>query len=189
MIFRDLTSLKTIVLFTLILLMLSFLASREVQAIVCSCRCGISSHGIPYCAWRECQDVCGWNCTYEYCYYCTNCGGCFMGETEVEGEKLQNSKTQKLQIKDLEEGDIVSSFNPETGEIKEGMVSDVTKATREGYYELETESGKKVEVTAEHPLLAVKNESFIAKLRDIFSHIPINQLISDLQVKVNEILR
>jgi intein/homing endonuclease len=108
-----------------------------------------------------------------------------IGVKETEGtEETDETK----EIKDLKEGDVVSSFDPEIGEIKEGTVSDVRKLTREGYYELETESGKKVKVTAEHPFLAVKNESFIAKLKEAFSRTLTYQLITSIQTKVTEVL-
>ncbi len=160
----------------------------------------------------------GWECDgiFEGCYWgysaicCNNdeecvcgegrepsCGFCFTRETEVG---IKNSKTQKLQtekIENLKPGDMVESFNPETGEITESAVLDTTELTREGYYELETESGKKVKVTGEHPFSAVKAENsilntenlkLIGDLKDILSNTLTYKLISSLQAKVNGIL-
>jgi hypothetical protein len=155
----------------------------------------------------DCVPFLGDTCMCEWCEYlgfpfdvsvcilnfCTcGSGPCFTGETEIG---IKNSKTQKLQIKDLKPGDVVESFNPETGEIMEGTVSDVTKLTRQGYYVLETESGEKVKVTAEHPFLAVKNQELgimnnelIEKVKDIFPHTLTYRVITGLQAKVAEIL-
>jgi len=122
--------------------------------------------------------------------------------------RIKNSKTQKLQtekIENLKPGDIVESFDPETGEISEGIVSNIQKANREGYYELETESGKKVKVTGEHPFLALRSENnqtsnsksqtiskfqnSISKLEEIFSHTLTYKVISGFQSKVSGLLR
>lgn len=137
-------------------------------------------------------------------------GGCFTGETEIgvgESEKSENpsassgqaQNSETKEIKDLKPGDVVESFNPETGEIKEGTVSDVTKTTREGYYILETEGGYKVKVTAEHPFLAIKSEknqesinqvsSFKNKLKDFLFHTLTYRLITSLQAKMGEVLK
>ncbi len=113
-----------------------------------------------------------------------SCGECFTGETEVEV-----GDSEAKQIKDLKEDEMVSSFNPETGEVKEETVSDVQELTREGYYQLETESGKKVKVTAEHPFLAVENESFIAKIKEVFSQTLTYRVITGLESKLSDILR
>lgn len=133
---------------------------------------------------------------------CGKCGGCFTGETEInigqEGERAEEKEGETKQIKDLKPGDVVESFNPETGEVVEGTVEDVTKTTKEGYYILETESGEKVKVTGEHPFLAVKakNSEFrvsslqlIDKLSNVFSHTLTYRLITGLQAKVSEVLR
>jgi hypothetical protein len=153
------------------------------------------------CACDTCPCI---GCVWSYCECCLcsspPCGSCFTGETEIDaGNSLpagKAGKTPKLQIKDLKEGDLVSSFDPETGEIKENTVSGILKFTREGYYELETESGKKVEVTGEHPFLAVrnkKNQSSIIDHRssiiDILSHTLTYKLITALQAKASQVLR
>ncbi len=151
-------------------------------------------------SYQECADDDG----NEYSQCCGG-GGCFTGETEVNTESSlpagKAGKTPKLQIKDLEEGDLVSSFDPETGEIKENTVSGILEYTREGYYELETESGKKVKVTGEHPFLAVKakndgeteklknQETVLDKVKEILSQTLTYKLITNLQATVNEILR
>jgi hypothetical protein len=154
------------------------------------CPCNLGAGECAQCCTQYCCDSSG-NWEIGCCG-----GGCFTGETEINTE---NSKTPKLQIKDLEEGDLVSSFNPETGEIKENTVSGILKFTREGYYELETESGNKVKVTGEHPFLAIKGENNQApstefqttldKVKAILSKTLIYKVISDLQAKVSEILR
>jgi len=129
-------------------------------------------------------------------------GGCFTGETEIsvgqESERAGEQEGKTKEIKDLQPGDIVSSFNSETGEIKEGTVSNVTRTTREGYYILETESGKKVKVTGEHPFLAIKSENNQASstkfqttlnnLEEIFSHTLTYRLISVLRTKLVGVL-
>ena len=110
--------------------------------------------------------------------------GCFVGGTEV-ATKLPSDQA----IENLKPGDIVSSFNPETGEISESQVAEVHKVTREGYFELETESGKKVKVTAEHPFLAIKANNFqlIDKLKNFLSHTLTFRLIISLRTKLGEV--
>lgn len=175
-------------LLILIFLVFCLFYSGEIRAIaICYCHCSVTLDNVPVCQWMECEWSCAEmpNCPYEYCEYCFSCGGCFPGETEVEGKKVQDSKIQRLQIQDLDEGDIVSSFNPESGEISEGKVSDIKKTGREGYYILETESGKKVKVTAEHPFLAVSEKNLTAKIKEVLSHTLTFQLITSLHNKLN----
>ncbi|MCJ7645889.1 hypothetical protein MUO65_03155, partial [bacterium] len=152
-------------------IIINFSVVGEVRAAVCFCQCE-RVNNIDTCWWADCPlNVCGCECEWHEgicsegsCQNCTGCsgGGCFTGETGISvgesenSENSENSETKK--ISELKPGDIVESFSPETGEIKEGTVSDVTKTTREGYYILETESGKKVKVTGEHPFLAIKSE-------------------------------
>lgn len=166
---------------------------------------GCAPWGSPSCT---CDDDPFWPCTKVTCsggtccvYRCTpgSCG-CFTEETEIgildtDKEKDKGEGEQIRQIKDLEPGEIVSSFDPETGEISEGEVTDVTKVTREGYYVLETESGKKVKVTAEHPFLAVKNNDsrfmnheLRANLKNIFSDTLIYRLIISFQKNLIKVL-
>jgi Hint module. len=129
---------------------------------------------------RCCDDSGHW--TYCMCGVCGS--GCFTEEVEVT-TKLLGEQTTK-QIKELEPGEVVSSFNPETGEILEEKVTEVEKYVSEGYYELELESGEKVRVTGEHPFMAVKsNENFVFKLKNLISHTITHQLITSLQNKLN----
>ncbi len=162
----------------------------------------------PCCWCLICTTYCGDlpNCYLEFCYWCWNCGGeCFTGETEIsigqEGERAGEQERETKPIKDLKPGDVVESFSPETGDIKEGTVSDVTKTTREGYYELETESGERVKVTGEHPFLALKSENnqipnsksqtiskfqnSISKLEEILSQTLTYKVITGLQAKIS----
>jgi len=113
-------------------------------------------------------------------------GGCFLKETEVATEQESDQATEN--ISNLKSGDTVSSFKPETGEIKEGTVSDVYKLAREGYYELETATGKKVKVTGEHPFLAIKSEgNLLTKLEGIFSQTLTYRLIIGLRGKLENL--
>ena len=131
-----------------------------------------------------------------YCGGCTSscpCGGgwCFVEGTEINTEQEsgragEQEGTEKIER--LKPGDVVSSFNPETGEISESQVSEVHKITREGYYELETESGKKVKVTGEHPFLAVEGEeNLISKLKNVLSNTLTYRLIISLRTKLGEV--
>jgi hypothetical protein len=135
------------------------------------------------CPCAGCEGVQCWCCP---CTSPPSCGGsCFIGETNIE---VNDSKLGTKQIKDLNLGDIVKSFDPETGEITEGKVSDVTKTIKEGYYILETESGERVEVTGEHPFLVVGREITLAdKVKKVLSHTLTYQLITSLQRKLVEI--
>jgi hypothetical protein len=158
------------------------------------------------CPCAGCEGVQCWCCP---CSSPPSCGGaCFTGETEIG---VKNSKTPKLQtekIENLKPGDVVESFDPKTGEIKEGTVSDVTKTMREGYYILETESGEKVKVTGEHPFLAVKAKNsesrvspaerdpasrdtfqLISNLKNILSNTLTYKVITSLQEKIGEVLK
>lgn len=175
------------------------------DVITCSATGGSGgSPGIWICCCTCCDDAGG--CVQDCCAApagsdsCTPCVGCFTGETTIDTESQDTGVQGEKEIKDLQPGEIVSSFNPETGEISEGEVSDIKKTTREGYYILETESGKKVKVTAEHPFLAVKAENdqisnsklqtiskfqnSISKLGDFLSHTLTYQLVSNLATKI-----
>ena len=79
-------------------------------------------------------------------------GGCFTADTKIA------TPSGEMEIQDVKEGDIVSSFDPETGEIKEATVTATHKRQVQGYYILKTESGREIKVTGEHPILAVKQE-------------------------------
>lgn len=140
------------------------------------------------CASGGCDGSCNGSinyCTGTYADRCDlACGGCFVGGTSVASKQLSDQA-----IENLKPGDMVSSFNPETGEVSESQVSEVHKLTREGYYELETESGKKVKVTGEHPFLAIKSEeNLISKLKNALSNTLTFRLITSLQAKLGEIL-
>jgi hypothetical protein len=180
-----------------------YFLTNQAKAGVCDCVCRSDCSvypepgPIPCCVWKDCPFYCGDpECVANGCTYCEACGGCFTGEVEIGIEEIEGTYDTR-EIKDLKEGDIVSSFDPETGEITESAVLETTKLTREGYYELETESGKKVKVTTEHPLLAVKVKNFqfpisnyqlIDRLSNIFSHTLTYRVITGLQTKVTEIL-
>ncbi|HUV43120.1 MAG TPA: Hint domain-containing protein [Patescibacteria group bacterium] len=204
---------KTLILVLLFTVCVLMFTAKSVYGDVCtstgriSCECGrciieVGQMG-DGCSWSDCLCV-GCEMSDGYCCPCSSCGApCFTGETEInlgqEGERAGEQKGETKQIKDLKPGEIVSSFNPETGEIKEGTVSNVTKTIREGYYGLETESGKKVKVTGEHPFLAIKGENNQAsstklqttldKFKDILSNTLTYRLITGLQAKVSEILK
>lgn len=203
---------KLTIIFLSILVLCSFFAKGNVFAQVCSpgsctsclagtcCgdfyECGIycppCGQGTGSVQMQSCcnSDGSGWDLV------CCG-GGCFTGETEVsleqEGERTGGQEGETKQIKELKPGDIVSSFDLETGEIKEGAVSDVTKTTREGYYILETEGGYKVKVTGEHPFLAIKTknnqalntklQTTLNKLQEIFSHTLTYKLLTTLQAR------
>lgn len=80
------------------------------------------------------------------------CPECFTGDTKITtdvGEK---------EIQKVKEGDVVKSFDSETGEVKEATVTAIHKREVSGYYVLKTESGREVKVTGEHPFLALRQE-------------------------------
>lgn len=201
------------ILFTFILLFLISLLTPGVALADCeTVHCESAGHSEGCVDWGTgkycwCDDCPCAGC-YGYVCDCQPCesppcgGGCFTGETEIsvgqEGERAGEQEGETKQIKDLKPGDVVESFSPETGEIKERTVSDITKTTREGYYILETESGKKVKVTAEHPFLAIKannsklkteNSKLIDNLKEILSHTLTYRLITSLQAKMGEVLK
>lgn len=185
----------------------SFCTSRPTY---CKCYYSGCSPGWPedWYAVQQCVNG-AWCVDCESDCSCGN-GGCFTGETEINVKETKGTKEtdETREIKDLKPGDIVSSFDPETGEISEGTVSDVTKITREGYYILETESGKKVRVTAEHPFLAIKAKNDQASnspaerdpavrdkfqttldgIKDILSQTLTYKVITNLRSKLVEIL-
>ena len=195
------TRLVKIFLFVVSMSIFLFLFTKEVNA-----GCDFYSSYL----WDPCPEEPG-ECIVEYCdrgpgeepgnamcgrcvgewrawYCCDNCGqcggGCFVEGTSVASEQLSDQAIEKLKP-----GDVVSSFNPETGEVSESQVSEVHKIEREGYYELETESGKKVKVTGEHPFLAIKANNFqlIDKLKNFLSHTLTFRLIISLRTKLGEV--
>ena len=129
-------------------------------------------------AWSWCDCIDGWHCSPDEgqqdcawgngarrtCRCCRGCPGeesCFTSETKIstpEGDPTspEASEGQEKEIKDIEEGDVVKSFDPETEEIGESTVTNVHKRQVSGYYVLKTESGREIKVTGEHPILAVK---------------------------------
>lgn len=95
---------------------------------------------------------------YEWCYSCI---GCFTAGTQIsvpEGEK---------DISQLRPGEKVKSFDPGTGQNTVATIDAIHEATFSAYYKITTKSGKKIMVTGEHPLWAVREEkadSFWEKL-------------------------
>jgi len=94
-------------------------------------------------------------------------GGCFTGETEItmgnsdsdsekDGDSDGNSDLREIQ--DIKEGDVVKSFDAETGEVREATVTGIHKREVSGYWVLKTESGKEVKVTGEHPILVLNEK-------------------------------
>ena len=109
------------------------------------CDCGVAN-GVPYCS----CDFCGTG-TYLCCFpeWC-NGTGCFTAGTEVdtpEGTK---------EIQDLEVGETVESFDPETGEATTSLVERIYEVTRSAYFQVFLEDGTELQVTAEHPLYAIQ---------------------------------
>ena len=109
--------------------------------------------GTDYCVGDHC--VGGGVCVGDI-YCCTGgdtppgCGGCFTAGTEVdtpEGTK---------EIQDLEVGETVESFYPETGEATTSLVEKIYEVTRSAYFQVFLEDGSELQVTAEHPLYAIQ---------------------------------
>jgi hypothetical protein len=80
------------------------------------------------------------------------CGGCFTEDTLVdtnEGEK---------EIGELQKGEEVFSYNPDSGSENVSSVNETFEFERGGYYNIRTKDGREVKVTAEHPFFAIKKE-------------------------------
>lgn len=123
-------------------------------------QCPSSCQLLGCAGWGESSCTCSTCCSKTVCSGGTCCvyecpaGSCecFTGETKIAAVET------KKRIEILGKGEVVASFDPEAGEIKEGTVLEVAKTTREGFWQLETENGRKVRVTGEHPFLAIKTE-------------------------------
>ena len=77
------------------------------------------------------------------------CSGCFTPDTPIDTPNGEN------QIKDLEVGDEVKSFDEQTREEQTSLVEKIYETTRSAYYKLVLQDGTEVKVTGEHPLYAV----------------------------------
>ena len=79
---------------------------------------------------------------------------CFTGETEIATKKLKNGETEKQKIEEIKVEDEVLCFD-KGGQEKTCRVEEIFKRESDHYYLLETTTGRKVRVTAEHPFLAL----------------------------------
>lgn len=98
------------------------------------------------------------------CFCCQKKDGwiCVSGDSEVETEN------GKKTIKEVVEGNdrYILSFNPLTKEIEYAEIEEKhTDSEKKKWYEIETESGKKIKITGED-LLAISNGSF-RKVKDL----------------------
>lgn len=115
---------------------------EELYCVISSCGDGVSVFG-------ECRGD---------THYCTDgdlpggCGGssCFSGETMV------STPDGGKEIQDVEQGDAISSYDPESGEEGTSEVEKIYETTQGAYYKIKTKDGTEVKVTAEHPMYAVQ---------------------------------
>lgn len=128
--------------------------------------CGSAPDGGCYACMEGCPtfpDI----CSCEYCngirceawggvspaYCVSNCGGindCFTPDTPIktpEGEEP---------IINLDEGEAVASFDPETGSPSTGLIRKTFEYTRNAYFKIRTKDGRELKVTGTHPLLAIQ---------------------------------
>jgi hypothetical protein len=71
--------------------------------------------------------------------------GCFLPGTEIK------TGTGVKTIEKVEAGDLVTSFDEENKTVSSSEVTKIYKVKRDYYYEINTQSGETVKVTAEHP--------------------------------------
>jgi len=193
----------TIVAFFLLLILL--VRPAKAECVVCQESCYPVS-GTPnyYCIvlFKESeggvcgQDSCGGST--DIVSDCSDCGGgCFTGETKIAtpgGGPLspEASEGQGKEIKDIKEGDVVKSFDSETGEIRGSTVTGIHKREASGYWVLKTESGKEVKVTGEHPFLAQQGMgevSNVSEVPKVSKGQKISQLLNSIWEKVKEVLK
>jgi len=72
-------------------------------------------------------------------------GSCFTSDTKI------STPDGVKDIKDLKEGDVVKSFDPDTGKITESTVTDPYSKVSDHIYTITTSDGSVVKTTAEHP--------------------------------------
>jgi len=85
---------------------------------------------------------------------CWNNGSCTCGAGPgcfLPGTQIATGEGETQSIENLKTGDRVVGFDEQTGEVSQTQVFQVHEVQRDYYYEIETASGDKVQVTAEHP--------------------------------------
>jgi len=90
--------------------------------------------------------------TCDSCDSCSCGGGCFAGDTPVSTPDGESA------ISDLKEGDMVSSYDPQTGSESTSLIQKTFEYSRGAYYKIRTKDGEELKVTAEHPLYAIQKE-------------------------------
>jgi hypothetical protein len=127
------------------------IACGSPQAIGCWCDCG---EGYCYCtdvklAGGSCGngnvllEVKDWKC--DPGSFACGGGGCFLLGTQVETEGGISA------IEDISSGEAVASFDPTTKETKTSTVASQISKTSDSYYIIESDSGRTVKATDEHP--------------------------------------
>ena len=76
---------------------------------------------------------------------CSGGGSCFTSDTKI------STPDGAKDIKDIKEGDVVKSFDPDTGKITESTVTDPYSKVSDHIYTITTSDGSVVKTTAEHP--------------------------------------
>jgi len=195
---------KKLVFFIIFWSLTSLVYPKKALAGIYNCDCGpcgsayceANCPGGSACVWCEPEpDDCNQGC--ECCSSCTSGGGCFTGETKIAtpgGGPLspEASEGQGKEIKDIKEGDVVKSFDSETGEIRGSTVTGIHKREASGYWVLKTESGKEVKVTGEHPFLAQQGMgevSNVSEVPKVSKGQKISQLLNSIWEKVKEVLK
>ena len=111
-------------------------------------------------------------CVYDKCYDQNFCSGdkwvcdpcsdkpsvCGNGDCFTPDTLIGTSGGQAAII-NLEEGESVASFNPETDSESSSLIEKTFEFTRNAYYRICTKGGHEVNVTGTHPFFAVKKEA------------------------------
>ena len=99
-----------------------------------------------------CATTCDCDCD---CASCSSDCACFPA-----GTKITLADNTKKQIEEICSGDIVATYDINSGEIKTSAVSDVIQPVREGVWKIICEDGKELRTTREHPVYVKKSDNY-----------------------------
>lgn len=81
------------------------------------------------------------------CLYCCGLG------TKIYGPHFGHDHQSGVrELKDVEEGDVVYTYNELTNELEQTFVTSVMQRTADSYYEIDTDDGNTIKITGEHPV-------------------------------------
>lgn len=102
------------------------------------------------------------SCSNDPTFKCDG-GGCFTADTKI------NTTDGEKNITEVKTGDVVLGFDPDTQKIEENVVEMPYTYEDSSYYNIETNDGSSVKVTAEHPFYVGNGDESLSfsRLKDV----------------------